>query len=74
MDEWISRCVASGLSVGQLRDAVRKACRVRTPKGQVLRTRGSLVIVDRKFPATATPEAREKAVAELSKLLEELEG
>lgn len=74
MAEWIRRTVDEKLSVSELRDAIKKAYRARTPKKALMRRQGEAVIFNRKYLDEASDEARAKAVAELEKLLAELRG
>ena len=71
---WIRKTVDEGLSVADLRNAIKKAHRARTPKKQILRKKGDTLIFNRKYLAEASDDARQKAIAEFEKILEELRG
>ena len=69
---WIKKTVEETLSVSELRDEIKKTFRRRTPKKQLLRQRGDLWIFNRKYLAETSAEARNEAIANLEKIIEEL--
>jgi ParB/RepB/Spo0J family partition protein len=69
---WIAKTADERLSVADLRDAIKKAFRARSPKRQILRRKGNLLILDRKYITEASGETRLAAVAELEKIIAEL--
>ena len=74
LSAWIKSAIDERLSVAELRDAIRKAFRARPPKRQILRWKGNLLILDRKYFVDASEETKQSAVAELEKIIAELRG